>query len=80
MKDSVANLLISCRFDLVGREHETQQGEQGLVGDAATEMSRSKGEAQQVTHLHFRLRSFTKLPLPFTTVIYDLSSHVQRMI
>jgi hypothetical protein len=78
MKDLVANLLISCRFDLVGSEHETQEDERGLVGDAIMERSRSKGEAQQ--NLHSRSRSFTELPLPSTTAIYGLSSHIQRIV
>jgi hypothetical protein len=46
MKDLVVNQLISCRFDLVGSEHETQEGGRGLVGDATMEKSRSKCGAQ----------------------------------
>ena len=46
MKDLVANLSISCRFDLIDREHEMQEDERGPVSNAMMDRSRSKGEAQ----------------------------------
>jgi len=51
MKDLVANLSISCRSDLVGSEHETQEDERRLVGDATVEKSRSKDEATTSTSM-----------------------------
>jgi hypothetical protein len=60
MKNSVAKLLIACRFNRVaGSEHETQEDERGLVGDATMERNRFKSdEAQQkLPTFHDRLQS-----------------------
>jgi hypothetical protein len=69
MKDSVAKLLIACRFDLFDWcKHERHGNKRRLVGDATSgkELFQSDDGTTEVTHLS---RSFTKSSmLPFTSM------------
>lgn len=62
MKDSVANLLIACRFDLASSEHERHENKRRLAGDATMERSTT-----EVTHLSRSFAKSSMLPFISTT-------------